>query len=240
VFGTVPKSNATVKPPTAAYALDAAPPFVTTEPTANSNIPSQPLFAAFQLSSEEHSLTITVENAQSPYILERFFVFPRVNVTHSAVDADPPPTPPKNSPPVTKAPTTTVESQMTVRVLAGVLGSLVALIVITGVFFLFRRWRLRTRKSSPMSETSDSLTTSSSRRLRGLLSLLRLPVASQVLTFWFTDTIFTSTESILRNNPPSMWSNYTRSEGGRGSVVDHYMPFFSSPPPLPPPLPPKT
>ncbi|KAF8888530.1 hypothetical protein BD779DRAFT_1672210 [Infundibulicybe gibba] len=57
VFGTVPASNETVKPPTAVYILDEVP-TPTTEPTADRAISNQPLFAASQLSSQQHKLVI--------------------------------------------------------------------------------------------------------------------------------------------------------------------------------------
>ncbi|KAF9467962.1 hypothetical protein BDZ94DRAFT_1248190 [Collybia nuda] len=214
VFGTVPQSNSTNPPPTAAYVLDAAQPFITTEPSANRNIPSQPLFAAFQLSPDEHSITINIQKAQSPFILERFFVFPRVNITQQAVDAGhSSPTPSFGSTtPVPKEQKTTTDSQVTVRILAAILGSLVTIMFLAGLYVLYIRRRRRKASLSLMSESPPL----SSRGLR--------------------DTIFTSTESILQNNPSSMWSHYTQSEAGRGSMTEYY---HSPPPPMPPPLPPK-
>lgn len=169
MFGTVPQSNSTAPPPTAVYVLDAAQPFVTTEPTASRNIPSQPLFAAFELSPEEHSITISIQKAESPYILERFFVFPQVNITQKAVDTGPPEATASSGPatPEPKAPKTTIDSQMTVRILAGILGSLIVIIIISGLCFLLSR--RRRRKASLMSEATSS---SSSRGLRGSFQTL--------------------------------------------------------------------
>ncbi|RDB28054.1 hypothetical protein Hypma_002220 [Hypsizygus marmoreus] len=234
VFGTVPQSNGTVKPPSASYILDADPPFVTTQPTANQDIPYQPLFLAGQLSGKEHTLTIKIEsdNMSSPYILERFFVFPRSNFTQHVVDALPTPTPvPSSAPsslPKSPAITTEISTTVTVRVLAGTLGSLIAVVIIASAFFLYR-WRHRiTQWSSIGSSSNAKSSSSSSRGLQG--------------------TIFTSTESILRNPPSCLWTPRTRSEEGR-SVVDYclslstsampHQPIVRIPTPPPPGLPSK-
>lgn len=177
VFGTVPQSNETFKAPTASYILNAAPPFVTTEPSANNNIPNQPLFFAGGLSADEHTLTIRIDDAPAPYILEHFFVFPRSNITQHAVDTLPPQKPSllptttstPTSTPTPKAPAKAIETPTTVRILAGTLGSLLVLVVLLVAFFVCRQRRRSRTKPVNLQQTetkssSDSLTSS---RLRG-------------------------------------------------------------------------
>ncbi|KAJ6612746.1 hypothetical protein B0H10DRAFT_2222917 [Mycena sp. CBHHK59/15] len=87
VYGSIPPSNATSAPPTAAYAIDAAPPFVTSEPLATHLLPNQPLFSASQLSSDTHSLVINVTSVQagSPFSIDFFIVTPTAPITPAAI-----------------------------------------------------------------------------------------------------------------------------------------------------------
>lgn len=144
MFGTVPQSNDTVKPPTAEYSLDAAAPFVTTAPTADTAISNQPLFAASSLSSQEHELVIRIKDAQAPYTLDHFFVFPKIgNTTQNVVNKSPTPTPRTSETPAPGGLSTVAQdpSAMTIRALAGILGSLVVIVLLVLAVFLFRRQR---------------------------------------------------------------------------------------------------
>ncbi|TFK38173.1 hypothetical protein BDQ12DRAFT_723530 [Crucibulum laeve] len=231
VFGTVPPSNETIRPPTAVYIMDDMAPFATTIPTARKAIANQPLFAASQLSPDvEHTFLINVTQAESPYTLDYFFIF-KSNDSQEMVEQLPTGT---DSSPTQSTSASSWEMQETpnasgspvssvhksVKILAGILGTVVALAIFVGVFFVIRRQRRRRREAEEMTTNA---------KLANRETML---------------TSFTSTESILRNSPPSMiWSTnrYSRSDfrsDGRASTVD----FFSSPisiTPVPPPLPPK-
>jgi len=178
VYGTIPQSNDTVAPPTAVYSIDAASPFVTTQPTANHQVEFQPLYGVSQLSADkQHTLTINVTKADSPYTLQFFVVSPNddsdtVSVTSVA-------TPTSSS--GVDGPSTEISasSQKSFQILAAVFGVLLLLMFLAiGLFILVRRRRRgrNTRKSYSVQTRTES-----SKSLRG--------------------TIFTSTESILRDNP---------------------------------------
>ncbi|GLB42387.1 hypothetical protein LshimejAT787_1104020 [Lyophyllum shimeji] len=217
VFGTVPQSSGTVPPPVASYILDANKPVVTSEPMANSNIANQPLFSAKQLSADEHQLTIQVGSNgghTAPYILQHFFVFPRpTNVTQYVIDTSPSsssrPCPSGSTCTSSSSSASTAmssETTLTIRALAGALGALVTLSVLVCLFLVFRRQRQQGLVTLPKLYKTKTRSSSSS-STRGLQE----------------GTILTSTESILRNHPSGVFSLYTRSEQGRGSVVDYYL-----------------
>lgn len=161
VFGTVPASNASVQPPTAAYIIDKRPPKTTTLPTASNAISDQPLFAAMRLApDEEHQLVIDVQSAEAPYTLEYFFIFPKSSGSQNMVNKLPtnPVTEPSMTtiPAPTSAPLSTAPDPMssTVKILAGMLGSVVVLLIVGLILFLFRRHQQRTRTRSHPSEKS--------------------------------------------------------------------------------------
>ncbi|KAJ7635026.1 hypothetical protein FB45DRAFT_1025927 [Roridomyces roridus] len=79
VFGSIPASNSSNPGPTAAYSIDAAKPFVTTQPMASQEIDFQPLFSASQLSSDTvHEITINVTDVQpgAPFTLDYLIFAP--------------------------------------------------------------------------------------------------------------------------------------------------------------------
>lgn len=77
VFGTVPETNPRSRPPTVVYRVDAAQPFTTTQPVADRDVSNQPLFSyAFGSQWEKHNIEIEVLDAQTPFTLEKFFIFP--------------------------------------------------------------------------------------------------------------------------------------------------------------------
>jgi hypothetical protein len=176
VFGTVPKSNTTFKPPTAAYTIDAAMAFVISKSNANINMPDQILFKSPQLSSDQHVLNITVQTAGSPFILQYFFVFPPFNDTQPPTSASPP------LPTATQHTTAVIteelsDANVTIRMVAVALGSILALaVVISALFVLGRCRRRRTQALSAVSETYSGSPSSSSRRLRGI-SYKLLPIS---------------------------------------------------------------
>ncbi|KAF9031703.1 hypothetical protein BDZ89DRAFT_1037423 [Hymenopellis radicata] len=81
VFGTVPSSDSTSKPPTASFTLDASPPFITTQASADRPVANQPLFASPKLSGDEHQIVINITSvgARSPFTLDYFLIFPNPN-----------------------------------------------------------------------------------------------------------------------------------------------------------------
>lgn len=67
--------------PRASYTLDTDEPMATTQPSADRPITNQPLFFSRGLGPSEHSLQIKVEEAEIPYVLDYFVVFPNRNNT---------------------------------------------------------------------------------------------------------------------------------------------------------------
>lgn len=229
VFGTVPISNGTFEPPTTAYFLDAMKPVVTTVPNADHPISNQPLFAASQLSNDEHHILINVTKADSPYTLQHFFVFPRTNFTADMVDNDPGMSAMPSTSTSIVIQSSSIDAQRNVKILAGLLGSVVAIGVIFGAFFVIRR-RLRDRRASK----SIAILGSGMKSRPGLsLSFLIISIVENGSDTVFTS--FTSTESIMRTNPSTLWSsNYSRSDGGSSAVDWRIVAPTPSPPPLPP------
>jgi len=178
VFGSIPVSNKTDGPPTAAYSIDAAKPFVTAQPMANQPIINQPLFSASQLSSGMHTLLVNVTDVQSasPFSVDYFIVTPsppKVTATSSptAVSASAPPAvsasasaiSPQSSVGLASALSKTQSSGTTVGIIAGVLGSvifvLLGLLVLLFVILRRRRKRAQRTKSlrSSLFTTSESI-----------------------------------------------------------------------------------
>ncbi|KAJ6595568.1 hypothetical protein DFH09DRAFT_143017 [Mycena vulgaris] len=159
VFGSIPASNATHPPPTAAYAVDAAKPFVTAEPMAAKAILNQPLFSASQLPPGMHKLVVNVTDVQttSPFCIDYFIVTPSPpQVSASAIL-------PKTTLAVSDASSKTQPSGATVGILAGVLGSaLIVLLCLSAfLFVILRRRRQRAHRSrslqSSLFTTSESI-----------------------------------------------------------------------------------
>ncbi|TFK73537.1 hypothetical protein BDN72DRAFT_893943 [Pluteus cervinus] len=167
VFGTVPASNDTIRPPTAAYTIDSEPAHVTTLPTASRSITDQPLFASLQLSGDiAHTIVINIQTADTPFTLEYFFVFP--TFPNSSMDVQVNTNIPVAPTAYTTQPPTTSgavlmgqdESGNTVKILAGLLGCLVVLMIVGVVLFFFRRRNqgVPFRLSTTTSTTTNSVT----------------------------------------------------------------------------------
>ncbi|KAJ3515542.1 hypothetical protein NLJ89_g1686 [Agrocybe chaxingu] len=239
VFGTVPASNETVLPPSAVYLLDADPPFATSAPFAPASVPNQPMFASGQLAAgREHSLVINVTSAETPYILQRFFVFPRPPAQKDTIGQLPSgssrgqnPAATATSPPTPSATSQTLNSnspdpgaQQAVRALAAVLGTLAFLIIACIIIFLFLRFSTAQAVGGTTCGGREMTYGSQvgSRRSRRPETVY---------------TTFTSTESILRND--SVWSPSHRSTRSHFSRGDGYRSegrntIDFTPPPLPP------
>ena len=197
VLGTVPVSNTTVKPPTVKYTISGQPPVQSTLPMANTEIRGQSFFYAMDIDEVEQTLTIEIVEAQSPFTLDSFFVTPhrsgnngssgddndqgdsdsevtpndmQVSSTLATITGTTPITLPTSNPYTdqTSLPLTPKDAPTNlVPVLSGLVGGLVAVIVIGSVLFCIRR-RRRTRsapgfwrnwywRSSPRPGTQDSL-----------------------------------------------------------------------------------
>ena len=150
VFGTVPASNQS-EPPTVAYFLDTLPPSITTLPQATADIPNQPLYSSLDLSpNERHRLFINVTKIQpeTPYALASFSIFP---VPCSQSPQTTSPTATFSKAPVSASSITTPDHK-TIIIVAGVLGSLVFLFIVTILIFLILRWRMYARRERAHSE----------------------------------------------------------------------------------------
>jgi len=157
VYGSVPASNATFQPPTAAYSIDAAAPVVTTEPLAAHLVINQPLFFASGLVNGKHSLAIEVLNVSSatPFALEYFIVNANTGSTSTHV-------------PSPSAPSGTHrgqdhqhsdKSKELVGILAGVLVAVGFILICLALFVIVLK-RRRQRRAQRTKDIQSSLFTS--------------------------------------------------------------------------------
>ncbi|KAH6918107.1 hypothetical protein BKA70DRAFT_1246248 [Coprinopsis sp. MPI-PUGE-AT-0042] len=237
VLGTVPASNATVKPPTARYTISGRDPVQSTLPMANTEIRGQSFFRAMDLEEEEHTLTIEIVDAQTPYTLDSFFVTPHAfsqNRTEdsdttsstsplptSGTDPNSGPSPPLFTPnpymndTVSQLPSQEGSSNI-VAILSGLVGVLLAVIVIGIALFLTRRKRKASNPNTSFFSKSWHWRTSHR--------------PDTVYTSW------TTPESIQRNEPSWLLrgsSAFTPSEGPpsdlRVSTIDQRFPQLPQP-----------
>ncbi|KAJ7785357.1 hypothetical protein DFH07DRAFT_8250 [Mycena maculata] len=156
VFGSIPASNATAEPPTAAYSIDAAKPFVTAQPLATQPIANQPLFSASQLSSEAHSLVINVTDVQSgsPFSVDYFIVTPSAPSASALSSA--------SSLTATSLSSKTQSPGTTVGIVAGVLGSAIFILLgfLAFLFVILRRRRKRAQRSENLQSSLFTTTES--------------------------------------------------------------------------------
>lgn len=242
VLGTVPVSNSTVKPPKAKYTISGRDPVQSTLPMANTEIAGQSFFHATGLEEEELTLTIEIVEAQAPYTLDAFFVTPHnfggnnsdaddradepqpssslppTSTTLSTAEFTPIPTPDPYTDETSRLPTKEAPTNL-VPVLSGLVGGLLAVIVIGMVLFFVRKKRRANNPNVPLFWKNWHWKSS--------------PRPETVYTSW------TTSESIQRDEPSWLQrgsSAFTRSEGPpsdlRVSTIDQR---FSLPPQ--PPLP---
>jgi len=152
VFGSIPASNATHAPPTAAYSIDAAAPVVTAEPLAPDPVLNQPLFSTSGLADGPHTLNVTVTNVQSasPFAVDYFIVKP------GTPSAAPSPSASVISPEKAISVTPSKSSsRATVGILAGVLGSIIFVLLCVVAFFIVivRRRRRRALRSKDLQSS---------------------------------------------------------------------------------------
>ncbi|KAF5314752.1 hypothetical protein D9611_007067 [Ephemerocybe angulata] len=250
VFGTVPKGDRQSKGPTARYILDNVPVLTTTLPVSTEQIRNQPFFAAQDLNTSIHTLRIEMVqiNQKSPYVLQHFFVRPHNSslsggdmpddaIDDSDSDAtgttdttsyDPAMTPGSYSLPGPESTSGDASSHpdplQIVKILAAVLGAVVALVIVAMGFVFIRRRMAKTRASGNVWSKFFKYSPQSAERPRPETMF----------------TSFTTSESIMRNDPVTMLrgsSAYTRSDGRsdfrQGSVLEppnYYPGTFSSPP----------
>lgn len=135
------------------------------EPQAAHAIANQPFFASSQLASDyEHTLKIKLVTADTPFILDYLFLFPSSNITQDVVSALPsnsaivsPTASVVNSAKKTAAATASTSANgTTFKIVAGVLGSVVAVLLLTiGLFLVRRRHQARSRKFYPESRSGS-------------------------------------------------------------------------------------
>ncbi|KAI8972876.1 hypothetical protein BD414DRAFT_531521 [Trametes punicea] len=183
VFGTVPQSNATTAPPSATYSIDGGRAVQRSLPIADVCIPNQQFFQSFELSPGAHNLTINVTTPdETPYILDYlWFCTTKTPQTSSSVSVE------------TKAASHDKLSRLDAIVLGSVLGGVFLLLCIATLVWLVIR-----------------------RRRRRIRSLRKLHISGSPVSSWLhwnsrictgggsgngTEVAFTSTESILRDNP---------------------------------------
>lgn len=174
-------SNITFKPPTALYFIDGMLMPQTTLPFATTDIPNQPLFSTTSvLDVREHTLVINITEAPTPYTIQRFFVPANGSTAKDMMIGQIPPqsngtlTPDSSNATFTATgiatqATTTASWQMstsssssetaglerTVRVLGGLLGTLVFLIVAVVILLGVYKCRARRKASNEQRGTKD-------------------------------------------------------------------------------------
>ncbi|PBK67498.1 hypothetical protein ARMSODRAFT_311907 [Armillaria solidipes] len=218
VFGTVLSSSSSSNPPTTSFTVDAAAPFVTTEPQTEQVYLNQPLFVASELSKEEHKIVINVTDAgsASPFVLDYFFIFPHLDSTSNteATISFPPtsssssPTPFASAIKSTTSSTSDVssvarDSSTVIKALAALLGVLFFTIIFLIAFLVIyiRKSKIRRGPSIPRSFKSRAS---------------------------HQGTLLTTTESIMRNFTPSLIWSYSRSESGSGNAPSPALPGHST------------
>jgi len=152
--------------------MDAANPFTTAQPMATQAILNQPLFSSPQLSRDTtHSLLINVTHVQSasPFSIDYFIVTPSTPSLSfpfspsASASASGSAALPKSSLEVSNSTGKVEMSQATVGILAGVLGSVIFVLLGVSLFFyvIIRRRRMRARRSksfeSSLFTTSESI-----------------------------------------------------------------------------------
>ncbi|KAK0458960.1 uncharacterized protein EV420DRAFT_342047 [Desarmillaria tabescens] len=214
VFGAVPSSSTSSNPPTTSFTIDAAAPFVTTEPQIAQAYLNQPLFVASELSQKEHKIVINVTDAgpDSPFILDYFLISPHPNSTSNteatisfpAASSSTSPTPFASAIKSTASSANNVSdvngvSPAIIKVLAALLGVMFFVIIFLVVFLVIyiRRSKIQRGRSIPRSFKSRTS---------------------------HQGTLLTTTESIIRNFTPSLIWSYSRSEAGSGVTPSTALP----------------
>ncbi|EIW54838.1 uncharacterized protein TRAVEDRAFT_22708 [Trametes versicolor FP-101664 SS1] len=173
VFGTVPPSNMSEIPPSASYSIDGRRAFELSLPASDRCIPNQQFFQSPMLSPGTHNLTINVTTAGTPYILDYLWF-----CGSSVPSADSSGTSPKTA--------HGGFSRVDAIVVGSVVGGVIFLLGIASLVWFFLRRRRRRRR------------------------LRKLKIAASPVSSWLhsqnnsgsgTEIVFTSTESIMRDNP---------------------------------------
>lgn len=117
-------------------------------PAAKQDILSQPLFASQQLSDDdEHTITVNITAAPSPFTLDYLFVFPTSKTAQDSAGQSKSsnlPSPTKGSNAGSNTASGVSDVRRTIVIVAAVLGSMVFVILVLLVCFLVRRrWRAR-------------------------------------------------------------------------------------------------
>lgn len=180
VIGIVHASNDTVPPAVASYTIDDEGPLTLPLPISTRDIPNQQFFESPNLPLAAHTLVVNITSDGSPYTLDTLLICTKSTNPISAVLA---PTP-KN----------TAHKDLP-EIIVGVAGGVVALIlIVVGVVLLHRRRRKRQASrtvSSPIWSWLQRRTSSPFFATHYLLLIQRTAET----------TLFTSSESIMRNNP---------------------------------------
>ncbi|KAJ6459718.1 hypothetical protein C8R47DRAFT_131657 [Mycena vitilis] len=167
VFGSVPPSNATNAPPTAAYSIDGGTPVITAQPLASTTIPNQPLFFASGLPLGTHSLFVNVTDVQSasPFSVDYFILNLKPTAVPSpSAAASPSPSASAISPQkaIASSESKSAAGGTALRVVAGVLGSVIFILLCILAFFIVILRRRRRRQLRSKSMQSSLFTTSES------------------------------------------------------------------------------
>ncbi|KAI0659842.1 hypothetical protein C8Q70DRAFT_914433 [Cubamyces menziesii] len=211
VFGSVPKSNMTDAPPSAAYSVDGEEPWELPLPIANRCIPNQQFFHSRELTLGAHNLTINVTTPDgTPYILDYlWFCTDKPARTSDSMGVE------------TENASNEKFSRLDGIVLGSVLGSVFFLLVIAALAWTLNKARRRRRRL---------------RRLHIAASPVNSWLHWNSGRSNDTEVAFTSTESIMRDNSSDASVEDPDDFAKRGRIVS--MPISTLPPPEEPALPP--
>ncbi|KAL4245142.1 hypothetical protein ABKN59_010526 [Abortiporus biennis] len=182
VVGIVHSNSGSKSPAVATYVVDSEPSITLPLPAATHDIPNQQFFQSSTLQPGDHTLTINITSNGSPYTLDYlFFCGDNDSATSSSspTSSPTPPAPAANA--VTQTPPSSTETSVkkppktTAIVVGSVLGMFMLILLLLLALMLLRCRRRRSRAAR---------------------------TASSPLKDWIQrQTLFTSSESILRNNP---------------------------------------
>ncbi|ESK87927.1 hypothetical protein Moror_10901 [Moniliophthora roreri MCA 2997] len=217
VLGHVPESNDTHPPPTISYTIDEFDPILRTEPQAAKTIRTQPLFAIDNLSNQEHKLVLNVTEAAAPFILDHFFLFQsRTALQKVGPSAGVPPASGASS---VSSPqglqSSSEDSETTLKAVSATLGSLILILlcILAYLSFLLRKSR---RVSYVDLESSYRRSMKSDTIFTSSDSIMRYHPQSWVLSDYSRNTVSLPLPSLPHTSPSTADA---RSPAGRGSLT---------------------
>ncbi|KAI0331740.1 hypothetical protein GY45DRAFT_1369722 [Cubamyces sp. BRFM 1775] len=213
VFGSVPQSNMTTAPPSAAYSVDGEEPWELPLPIADRCIPNQQFFHSRELTLGTHNLTINVTTPDStPYILDYlWFCTDKPAQTSNSTGLK------------TEKPSHETFSHLDGIVLGSVFGGVFFLLAVAALAWMLTKARRRRRKLRKLHIAASPVSSWLNWNSRSGRSNN-------------TEVAFTSTESIMRDNSSDASAGDPDDFAKRRRMIS--MPISTLLPPEEPALPP--